>query len=317
MTISLQDLAGSHLVDATLSPDDFAAGCAWVDGRFVPVGQAGVPLLDRGFLRSDVTYDAMHVWEGSIFRLDDHLARFQRNIDRLRMRAPVSMDEVRDIVFRMVRMTGLRAAFVSVICTRGVPPQGVRDPRQSVPRFYAYAVPFIWMKPFDQHAEGLSLHVSAIPRIAVASVDPTTKNFHWGDLTAGLFEAYDNGCDTNVLTDGAGNITEGPGFNVFVVRDGRLATPDSGVFDGMTRRTVLELAGELGIEADMRKVSIPELYDADEVFLTTTVGGVVPITRLGRNRVLGNGSAGPVTWQLREAYWSRKRDGWLSEAIFA
>lgn len=315
MTRTLAEIAQPYDIAPELVAEDFSQGSAWVDGRFMPVAEASVPLLDRGFIRSDCTYDAMHVWEGSIFRLDDHLERFQRNLDRLRLVLPLEMAQVREIVLQLVRLSGFENAFISVICTRGVPPKGTRDPRQSAPRFFAYATPFIWMQPFDKHEDGLSLHVSNIPRIQAASVDPTTKNFHWGDLTAGLFEAYENGCDTEVLSDGAGNITEGPGFNVFCVRDGRLATPGRGVFDGMTRRTVLELAEELGIPSEVRDVSIAELYDSDEVFLTTTVGGVLPITRLGRARTLGNGKAGPITWKLREAYWSKKRDGWLSEKV--
>ncbi len=293
---------------------DFADGIAFIDGQFVPLGEARIPLTDRGFTRSDATYDALHVWSGYMFRLEDHLDRFERNCSRLRLAIPLPREEIRSVLLNLVRMAGLNDAFVSFICTRGVPPKGTRDPRISEPRFYAYATPFVWIQPLDRQAEGLRLHLSRIVRIPPSSVDPTTKNFHWNDLTAGLFKAYEGGYDTEVLSDGDGNITEGPGFNIFIIESGQLSTPAAGVFDGMTRRTVIELAREMSLPVEETTISFAKACAADEVFLTTTVGGVLPVTNV-EGRVLGNGRAGPITWALREEYWARKARGWHGTAI--
>ena len=141
-----------------------------------------------------------------------------------------------------------------------------------------------------------------------------TKNFHWLDLTMGLLEAYDSGCDIDVLTDDRGNVTEGPGFNIFVVKDGRLLTPDKGVFDGMTRRTVLELCRETNLAAGEAPVPAGALADADEVFITSTAGGIIPITRV-ESVPVGDGHPGPVTLRLKQLYWGRKAEGWLGERI--
>ena len=127
-----------------------------------------------------------------------------------------------------MRLSGLRDAFVQMTCTRGVPPAGSRDPRDCVNRLYAFAIPFVWIAKEEQQQVGLNLHVSAIRRIPPESLDPTTKNFHWLDLTMGLLEAYDAGCDIDVLTDDRGNVTEGPGFNIFVVQGRALAHPRQG-----------------------------------------------------------------------------------------
>ncbi len=123
----------------------FTHGAAFVDGRFVPVAEARVPILDWGFLRSDATYDVAHVWRGSFFRLEDHLDRFERGMEKLRMSPPYGRAEIREILIECVRLSGLRDAYAEVICTRGVPPPGSRDPRECGNRFYAFVVPFVWM----------------------------------------------------------------------------------------------------------------------------------------------------------------------------
>lgn len=292
----------------------FAAGAAHVEGQFVPVAEARIPLLDRGFVRSDATYDVFHVWKGYAFRLDDHLDRFERNARALRLTLPFGRDELRRILIECVRLSGLREAYVQMTLTRGIAPKGTRDPRLCENRFYAFATPFVWIANDEQRARGLHLHVSSVRRIPPTSLDPTIKNFHWLDLTQGLFEAFDQGADIDVLHDGQGNLTEGPGFNLFVVKDGRLVTPDSGVFDGMTRRTVLELCGELGLPVEATVVPVVALDDADEVFLSSTAGGIMPVTLINGRKVAG-GEPGPITRRLHDEYWGRKAQGWLGTPI--
>jgi branched-chain amino acid aminotransferase len=144
-------------------------------------------------------------------------------------------------------------------------------------------------------------------RIPANSVDPTVKNFHWGDLSRGLFEAYERGAVTAVLPDADGNITEGPGFNVFALVDGTFVSPASGVLEGITRRTVLELAAGLGIPARLGTLAADELRNADEVFLTSTAGGVMPVATVD-GRAVGPGEPGPLTMQLHHAYWAAHSD---------
>lgn len=288
---------------------DYSKGVAYVAGDYVSVDEAKIPLLDWGFLRSDANQDTISVWKGLFFRLDDHLARFKRNIEQLRMVGPLSEDERRSVLFECVRRTGFRDAYLQMIMTRGRPPIGVRDPRRCINQFYVFCVPYMWVATPEQQARGLNLIVSDIQRVPPASVSPTVKHYHWLDFEMGLFEAYDRGDDTVVLTDGSANVTEGPGFNLFVVRDGALATPAEGVLDGMTRRTVFDLCGETNLRCDARSVSVAETKEADEVFLTTTAGGIIPVTRVD-GVAIGDGTPGPVTWRLRDLYWRKREAGW-------
>ncbi len=285
----------------------YATGAAFVDGGFVPVAEARVPILDWGFLRSDATYDVAHVWRGNFFRLEDHLDRFERSMVRLRMSLPYTRAEIRDILVECVRLSGLREAYAEIICTRGTPPPGSRDPRACKNRFFAFVVPFIWISDPDKQEKGLHAVVSRVERIAPAAVDPTVKNYHWLDLQNGLFEAYDRGGETAILVDADDNVVEGPGFNVFAVKEGEISTPDRGVLEGVTRRTVIELAADLGIPLAQRPVPAAELREADEAFISSTAGGVMPITSVDGSP-LGEGNPGPVTLRLRDAYWELHED---------
>jgi branched-chain amino acid aminotransferase len=277
-------------------------GVAYVDGGFVPVEQATVSVLDYGFTRSDVTYDVVHVWDGKFFRLEQHLDRFLRSLDKLRMNLPLGREELREIVTECVRRAGLRSAYVAMLCTRGTPPSGSRDPRECRNRFMAYAIPFVWIGGRERQTEGIAAIISAVRRIPPESVDPTVKNYHWLDLEQALFESYDRGADTAILLGVDGLVTEGPGFNVFAVTAGRVVTPVRGVLEGITRQTIIEICRGRDIPLDVGQVSEKDLRDADEIFLTSTAGGIIPVVRLD-DRVLGNGRPGPMTVRLRDLYW--------------
>lgn len=286
----------------------FAAGCAWIEGAYLPISQARIPILDAGFVRSDLTYDVVGVWKGSFYRLADHFERLWRGLERIRLSCPFTQGEVKEILTEVVRRSGLRDAYVETIITRGVPGQGERDPRRWTPRFYAYAIPYVWIVRPEQQEEGTAAIVTrSTRRIPPGAVDPTVKNFHWGDLVRGLFEAYDRDAWLPILTDGEGLITEGPGFNVFALVDGRLLTPARGVLEGITRKAVIEIAREEGVEMVVGDLRASELERAQEIFLTSTAGGVMPVSTLDGAPV-GAGRPGPLTMRIRKIYWDQHED---------
>lgn len=293
---------------------DFSDGIAFTDGQYVPIKDARISMLDWGFLRSDANQDTVTVWNGAFFRLDDHLARFARNIAKLRMTGPYTPEERREIVIECVRKTGLREAYVQMIMTRGNPPVGSRDLRLAENRFHVFCIPYVWIAPPEKKREGLHLHLSERMRVPPEAVDPTLKHYHWLEFEMGLFDAYDAGADTVVVGDGRGNVTEGPGFNVFAVKDGALVTPESGVLDGMTRRTVFELCDEIGVAYAREVLPAEALRAADEVFLTTSGGGLIPITTID-NAPIGNGHPGILTTRIDELYWSKREAGWHATPV--
>lgn len=288
----------------------YANGAAYVGRRFVPIEEASLPVTDWGFTRSDVVYDVVHVFRGGFFRLDDHLDRFARSMEKRRLAPPEDRREIESILHRCVALAGLDDAYVAMACSRGRPRiAGSRRPQDCDNHLIAYALPWIDVIPKDVQERGAHLWIASTPRVPDASVDPTVKNYQWSDLTTGLFEAHDNGFDTAILCDSDGFVTEGPGFNIFVVKDGRVLTPDRGSLHGITRQSVLELCAVLGIEAEVAPIPRALLEVADEVFAATTAGGVMPVARIGR-RILGNDRPGPLSVKLKETYWARHAEGW-------
>ena len=287
----------------TVRTGEFEGGSVFIEGDWKPLSEAKISLFDWGFTRSDATYDVASVWKGAFFRLEDHLDRFFASMAKVRMAIPYSRAEVRQILHGCVRAGGLADAYVAMVCTRGVPPPGSRDPRLATNRFYAYAVPFVWIAPPEKQRSGIDLHISRRVRIAPESVDPTVKNYHWLDLVQSMFDAYDRGADTSCVVDRDGNVAEGPGFNVFAVRDGVVRTPAHGVLEGVSRRTVLELCEALAIPLRVAALAAADLAGADEVFLSSTGGGVLPIAKVD-GRPLRGAFPGPITERLQAAYWA-------------
>ena len=297
-----------------MSDSRFADGVAFVRGDYVPIHQAAIPMTDWGFLRSDATYDVVTVWDGAFFRLDAHLERFMRSCQRWRLDPGVTPKQITAILSQCVRLSGLRASYVEMICTRGQPPWGSRDPRLAVNQFYAFAVPFVWIANAEQREKGLHVMISDIQRISPASVDPSAKNYHWNDLTMGLFGALDAGADSVLLVDAAGHVVEGPGFNVFCISQGALVTPDQGMLEGISRRTVIEMAQSLGLDVQLRSLPADELRGAQEVFVSTSGGGVLPVTIVD-HCAIGDGKPGPITQRLIDTYWAWHKDAAYSQAI--
>ena len=234
----------------------FPQGHAWIDGDFQTLADAKIPILDWGFLRSDATYDVVHVWKGRFFRLDKHIDRFFESTKKMQMPCTMERNQLKKILAGCVQKANLENAYVEMIQTRGVSQNFSRDPRDAIPRVMAFAVPFGWILKQEDFEKGLDVLLTDIKRIPSSSVDPTIKNYHWMDLVTGMLNAYEKGNDTAILVDENNNITEGPGFNLFCVDDDGVFTPDHGVLEGITRQTVFDLANELNIPISIKPISI-------------------------------------------------------------
>ena len=174
-----------------------------------------------------------------------------------------------------------------------MPQPGSRDLRLCVNRLYCFAIPYVWLPTPEQRERGVRLVIGDTERISSRSVDPRVKNYHWLDFEQALLSAYDSGGDNVVLPDDKGLVTEGAGFNIFVVRDGVLKTPATNVLEGITRMTVLDIARELGLPAEAGDVTVEDLRTADEAFGASTAGGIFFFTSVD-GTPLGDGRVRPA-----------------------
>jgi len=304
-----------RLAELQASRNPFAQGIAWVGQDYVPVADAKIPLLDQGFLHSDLTYDVPAIWDGRFFRLDDHLDRFEVSLGKLRLVSPIPRHEIRDRLIEMAAISGIRDAYVMMIVTRGLRYIRQYAPEECENFCYLMVTPYLWvMDESVQKTGGSAIIARTVRRIPPGAIDPTVKNLQWGDFTRAILEARDRGAMYPILTDSDANLTEGSGFNVVLVKDGRLHTPRRGVLEGVTRKTVLAVADALGIPWVMDDIPVSLAYQCDEIMFVTTAGGVMPITTLDHQPV-GNGQVGPITKAIWQGYWQAHSDPALSFAI--
>ena len=297
------------------STADWSAGAAYVDGQVTPIKDAKIPITDWGYRRSDVTYDVVGVYFGAFFRLDDHLQRFRTSMGKLRMKPEESDEDIKRILTDLVRRTGLREAYVAMDCVRGKPAPGLPyHPAYGRAYLVCFAIPWVWLFSEEQQARGVHAMIAKTPRIPPESVDPTVKNFHWGDLTAALFEAHDAGADTAVLLDQEGIPDRGAGLQ-YVRRDRR----HGGQSAARCARRHHPAVGE----RTLRRAGHSARHPAD---LAGRAG------RCGRDLLFDHRRgdharqpaglahprqrpAGPISARLRETFWEKRRQGWHATPI--
>ncbi len=285
-----------------------ADGVGFMDGEYMSFSELRIPVTDMGFQLADMCYDAVHVWKGRFFRLDDHLDRFMQGIEKRRYDTlGQDHDAIADICHGCVARLGLDDAFLMLIATRGTPMGPNKDLRTCKNRLIAWATPYHAIVSDAEMANGCDIVVADTIRIPPGAVDPTVKNFGRLDFVGALFEAYDRNADYAVLLDEDGGVTEGRGWNIFSLSGGVLTSPDSGVLEGITRKTVLELSNALNIQGRLARLPVEELRGADEVFMSSTAGGIMPVRTID-GQAVGDGAPGPVTLRLTDQYWKLHDD---------
>ena len=295
--------------------DRFSNGCAYIAEKYLPIEEAAIPITDWGFLRGDCVYDAIPFSDGRMFRLSDHIDRFWESMSKWRLTCPLDKTSVRDICHQCISRSGLRDGLLLIITTRGVPPSlEIRNPALFNNRFYAFAQVLPPIAAPENMQQGLKVIISKTPRVPEESIDSTAKNFQWGDLMQARLEAHDAGVDNAILLSASGELTEGPGFNVFTIHGENLSTPNRHCLKGITRETVLDIAEELGLQVHERSVNTEELFGADEVMFSTSAGGVMPVCEIDGKRI-GSGERGIWTERITEIYWKRRASSEYTEEV--
>ena len=268
-----------------------------VDGRLTHRNEAAISPFDSSVQGGDAVWEGLRLYDGRIFRLSEHLARLRRSATALAFTSVPSDQEITEQIRRTVQANGMTDnVHIRLTLTRGVKITSGMDPRlnQSGPTLIVLAE----HKPPVYDQSGIKLITSSVRRTPPDSLDP--KIHHNNLLTSILakIEANNAGADDAVMLDHRGFIAETNATNIFLVTGGLLATPTAAACpEGITRAAVLELAADAGIPHVIGDYSLTELYTADEVFVTGTMGGIAPVISVD-GRVVGSGAAGPVTGQL-------------------
>jgi branched-chain amino acid aminotransferase len=271
----------------------------WIDGKIVAGPEARIPVTDHGFLYGDGVFEGIRAACRRIYRLDDHLARLGASARAIGLALP---DGLGEIVLETLRAFGRDDAYVRLIVSRGEGALGVDPTTCPHPRTVCI-VDEIRIYPADKLASGIDLATASWRRPPPDVLDPGVKSMNYLNNALAKLEARRRGVDEALLLNQAGLVAEASVANVFAVTRGALLTPppSDGALPGLTRAGVLELAEELGIAACERSLGRVDLLRADELFLTGSGAGIVPVRSLD-GEPIGAGQPGPVTVRVCEAF---------------
>ena len=277
---------------------------AYVNGHIVPESEAVVSIRDRGFLSGDAVFDTTRTFGGRIFRLDEHLDRFFSSLKYMRIDPGLTKDD-----FARLTMEVLKANlplldddddyWVSQRVSRGVRVDG-----EDRPTVVIECAPLPFKARARYYRDGLPVVVPSVRRTPPESQSPRAKVHNYVNLVQAELEVKSQNPDAwPILLDTNGNLCEGPGSNIFIVKDGAVMTPkEQFVLAGISRRVTIELAQELGIEVHETDIDLFDAYTADEAFVTSTSFCICPVSSFNGSTVADGAVPGPVTDRLTRAY---------------
>jgi branched-chain amino acid aminotransferase len=292
-----------------MSFDEMDVDTIWQDGEFVDWDDAQVHVLTHGLHYGTGVFEGVRCYDTekgpAIFRWDEHLERFYQSGKPYNMEIPFSREELTEATLELVRRQDLESCYIRPIAFYGYDSLGV-SPRDCPVDVAIAAWP--WGAYLGEEAleEGVDVMVSSWRKHASSQIPTNAKTtgLYVNSLLAGE-EARRNGYVEAIVLNKEGQVAEGPGENIFLVRDGEIYTPglSQSILDGITRQTAITLARDLGYTVhDDATISRGELNTADELFFTGTAAEVTPIRKVD-NVVIGDGSRGPVTEEIQQAFF--------------
>ncbi len=275
----------------------------FIDGKFYPKSEAKVSVYDHGFLYGDGVFEGIRVYDGVIFKLEEHLDRLFSSAKSIMLNIPMSKEELKAAIIETLRKNGLRNAYIRLVVTRGIGDLGL-DPRKcSNPSVIIIAEPMIVLHGEKVKEEGITAIISWVRRDPIDATSHEIKTLNYMNSILAKIEANICGVDEAICLDTKGYVSEGAAENLFIIKNGKIYTPPiaTGALAGITRNVIIELATRLGYNVVEKNITPNELFNADEVFMTGTAAEIVPVKEIN-GRVIGEGKAGPITKHLREEF---------------
>ncbi len=276
-----------------------AESIVYVNGEFYPRDEARISVFDSGILYGDGVFEAIRLFNSKPFKQVEHIERLYRSAKALGINIQLTKEEIKRAMEATIkRNKGMENAYVRILVTRGEKKAVGLDPRLCVDR----PTVIIFAVPVGEAKSESSLIVSSIRRTPPECLDPKIKSINYLNNILAKIEAIHAGADDALMLDIRGFIAEATGANVFIVKEGRMATPQAdNILDGITRRAIIDLARSNGFEVQERNVTLQEVYTADEIFLTGTSEDVCAVTSVG-GRTIGDGKLGPTTEKIMRLY---------------
>ena len=274
----------------------------YLDGELVPPEKAVVSVFDHGLLYGDGVFEGIRVYQGRVFRLDEHLHRLYDSAHVLNLRIPLTVAEMEAAVVETVRANDLHDGYIRLVVTRGPGDLGL-DPRKCPRATIIIIADVIALYPQEFYAQGLKVITCSTRRNAPEALDPGIKSLNYLNNICAKIETIHAGVPEGIMLNLDGYVSECTGDNLFVVEHGQIITPPVSVgnLGGITARVVIQMAQEMGLVVRVEPFRMMTGYTADEVFLTGTAAEIVPVAEVD-GRKIGAETPGPLTRQLMAAY---------------
>ena len=285
-------------------------GSIWLDGRMVDWQEANVHVLTHTLHYGVGVFEGVRAYNTpkgpSVFRLQDHTDRLFKSAGIVNMEIPYAKETINNAHIDVINLNNLEESYIRPMCFYGSEGMGLRADNLKVHTMVAAWEWPSYMEP-EAREKGIKVKVSSYKRQVRNPVSSAKVNGNYVNSIVALNEALEAGFDEALLLDEEENVAEGSGENFFIVKNGILKTPDlEASLDGITRRTIIQLAKDMGMEVEIIKIKLHDVLESDEAFFTGTAAEVVPINSVN-NKSLGNGSRGPITEILQSTYFDQVR----------
>jgi len=274
----------------------------YMNGEYKSREDAKVSVFDHGLLYGDGVFEGIRAYNGRIFRLDEHIQRFFDCAKAIHLDLEKSQNEMREIVCETCRRNDIRNGYIRLVATRGVGDLGLSPSKCESPFIFCIAAT-IALYPDEMYKSGIPVITAQQRRNNPTILDPQIKSLNYLNNILAKIEANHAGAQEAIMLAQNGVVAECTADNIFIVRDSIIYTPPVyvGALDGITRRTVIELARSAGYVLKEQEFTLFNVYCADECFLTGTGAECIPVTSAD-HRTIGTGKAGPVTEHILKLY---------------
>jgi branched-chain amino acid aminotransferase len=282
----------------------------YIDGAYYPKSKAKVSVFDHGLLYGDGVFEGIRAYNGSVFKLKEHVDRLYRSAHMIMLdiQSVMSKEKMTETVLETLRKNGLRDSYIRLVVTRGVGDLGL-NPKKCPKPTIIVITDTISLHKGGAKEDGVTAMLSWVKRDPVDATSHEIKSLNYLNSIMAKIEANIAGVDEAICLDKNGFICEGVAENIFIVKNGKLYTPPSytGALCGITAQEVAKLAQKLGYEVKEKNMTPYELFNAEEVFFTGTAAEVVPVREINK-RTINSGKPGPITKKLMEDFSRLVRD---------
>ena len=274
----------------------------YLNGELVNQEDAKISVYDHGFLYGDGIFEGIRCYNGSIFRLKEHMDRLWDSAKTLHIEIPITKEEMGKAIYKTLEANNFTDAYIRLVVTRGIGTLGLDAHLCGTPQI-VIITNALQLYSADFYEKGIEMVTASTIRMPSDSLNPRVKSLNYLNNIMAKIEGHNAGCEEALMLNHKGDVAECTGDNIFIVRGGKLMTPpiDACILEGITRNAVIEVARNLGLEVLETAFTRHDVYCSSECFLTGSAAELIPVVGID-GRTIGDGKPGPITKKILEAF---------------